>query len=110
MIRPSVDRYMARVRSGTYTCFDLTREVWLDLTGHDLNLIFENGITATAMRHFSRIQKPVSPCLALLYRPRFDPHIGVYIDGRILHLGARGVQFSMPDVVKMGFPEIIYYV
>jgi hypothetical protein len=52
---------------------------------------------------------PESPSLVMMRSRRATPHIGVYLNGRILHLRQRGAIFEPVIYATMGFSNIGYY-
>lgn len=98
----------------TYNCWDLTREVWLRLTGQVLNMLFVTARTAGEVAEaekaqYREIPEAVSPCIALFQRDRFIPHVGVYLNGRVLHIRRAGVQYSTIEVASFGFTSTRFY-
>lgn len=117
----SVDRWLAhRHRGDAYNCLHFARDVWLDETGEDLRdrlglLLAAStaerriGRAREGVRAFRRLERPEDPCLVLMRRPRSEPHAGVYLRGRVLHLTERGAEFHEPAVASRGFTEVEYY-
>ncbi len=112
----SVDKYFNKVYiHNKYTCHNFADEVWQDLTGKSfgpkLLEFLDKGKTYPEMRkQFIRLSEAVGPCIALM-KPRagHSNHVGIYLRGRILHLGELGVKFQTPDVAIIGYREIRYY-
>lgn len=112
----SVDNYFqAEYVPRKYTCHNFADDVWHDITGRcfgqDLIDLLDKGKTFPGMRkRFVRLQHPVDPCIAL-FKPRAgnDNHVGVYLRGRILHLGETGVKFQTLDTAIIGYREIRFY-
>lgn len=116
----SIDRFLAaRYRYGKYECLDFARDVWLWATGEDLSDRLGELISAGSgrriarsrneVRAFCKLSAPVDPCLVLMRRPRSQPHAGVYLRGRVLHLTERGAEFHAPALASRGFTEVSYY-
>ena len=113
------DLLLKRFNIREYNCWDLTREVWLRLTGQDLGSpslthysIGEFGevIDNWDGTRFLEITKPKEPCIVLMQRPRHMPHVGVLFKGRVLHIRRAGVQYVPPEVASLGFTSVRYYV
>jgi hypothetical protein len=113
-----VDPYLSRVyRKGFYTCLEFTAEVWKDITGEDIGdrlpilrvASAERRITPSDLRRFERLTAPVSPCIALIRRPKAVPHMGVFLRGNILHLNDMGASFQSPQFAGLGFTTMTYY-
>jgi len=114
----SVDPYLSRVyRKSRYTCLEFTVEVWKDITGEDIGerlrvlhlASADRRITPSDLRRFQRLANPVSPCIALMRRPKAVPHMGVFLRGNILHLNDMGASFQCPRFAGMGFKTVSYY-
>ncbi len=113
----SVDPFLDREQSRTYNCFDFVRETWLALTGEDISAKLTGLVgafasrraTVSGIRGFQRLLEPESPCFAVMQRFRFVPHIGIYLDGRILHLTNKGAQFQPLVVARQYFISVKYY-
>jgi hypothetical protein len=114
----SVDGFLDREQSKGYNCLDFTREVWLAMTGEDLaerlpglaNAFRQRRRPVKAVKGFRLLAQPVAPCLVVMQRSRFVPHIGIYFEDRILHLTDRGVQFQPLIVARQYFLSVKYYV
>lgn len=114
----SVDPYLDREHRGDdYNCMHFARDVWKDLTGKDIGLRLKalhdpaevRKARAGDLKAFEKLDRPISPCLALMRRPRTAPHIGIYLRRRILHLNENGVRFEMPYLAMLPFKTIGYY-
>lgn len=118
----SVDQYLSRrYDRKNYHCLHFVAEVWQAETGEDVNERLEVLLGAVAgggkrhslqrqhVRAFTRLRGPVSPCFALMERPGFEPHVGLYIRGRILHITERGVEFFPPSLAARNFTSVKYY-
>lgn len=111
-----VNKYLSRCfKRGRYNCFDFAREVWAELTGRDLGhqtpaTEVEYGEKAIAVAgELQTLDRPVSPCLVLLMSPRREPHVGVYYEGKVLHLNERGAYYMPLDLITVGYPSVNYY-
>jgi hypothetical protein len=112
----SIDKFLGKMPSKTYNCLDVAREVWLHICGEDITARFPSPISGKhlsleALRtiRFEQLREPVSPCFVLMRRFRLSPHIGVYLDGRIIHLTSYGVQFQLPELATMFSSSVRYY-
>lgn len=113
----SVDRFLDRIPRPGYNCLDFTREVWLAMTGQDITgsltrltgRFVDRKATLSGIRAFTRLTEPSSPCLVVMQRLRFVPHLGIFIDGRILHMHSRGVEFQPLSVASIYFQTLKYY-
>lgn len=107
----------------TYNCWDFIRDVWFDHCGVDLGKRTPDSATAQAFKAafmgqefdvhnqiVTQIQHPEDPCLVYLARPGCLSHVGVLVQGRLLHLRPRGnVVHEDIELATIGFPEIRFY-
>lgn len=113
----SIDRFLDRRQTRTYNCLDFCREVWLAMTGEDVTAkltrlvgeFAQRKATLSGVRGFQRLDEPINPCFVVFQRKGFTPHIGVYLDRRILHLHERGVEFQPLIVAQSYFNTVRYY-
>jgi hypothetical protein len=113
----SIDRYLGRRWSPAYDCLAFAAEVWRDLTGEDLRgrldgLFVPAAQREPALRHFrafERLLEPLDPCLVLMRRPRSEPHLGVYIRGKVLHLDGAGAKHVLLGLTALSFPRLEFF-
>ena len=95
-----------------YNCLSFAADVWLELTGKDdlrkASSFFPQGEGQKAKSVFRRIDKPVSPCLAL-FKSKREHHIGVWHEGRVLHLSDNGAVYQFLDVIMLSFDSVRFY-
>lgn len=113
-----VDPYLQKtLNTRTYNCWNFVQEVWRDLTGVDLgnqtpsdHSIESYKKTAVAFSAtLEKISEVQDPCIVLMLRDRVQPHIGVYYNGRLLHLNARGAEYRPVDQVTASYTSVQYY-
>jgi hypothetical protein len=117
MMAISVDRFLDRMPRPGYNCLDFTREVWLALTGQDITERLTGLVgdfacrkaTVSGVKGFKRLQTPSSPCFVVMQRTKFVPHIGIFLNGRMLHMSNKGVQYMPIEVARAYFTGIRYY-
>ena len=114
----SVDAYLGRAyERGRYDCLHFARDVWRDATGEDLGVRLDGLLGRTADRHvqprhvraFRRLDGFRDPCIVLMHGPRRDPHVGVFLRGRVLHLREEGSAFDPVEVATFGFSQVRCY-
>lgn len=96
-----------RERAAAYDCAAYAAEVWERLTGDDVrpHLV---GL-ARPSGYFQRIAAPVEPCLVLMRRGRVAAHVGVFVRGRVQHLG-RGAPIRQPlGLASLGYTTVRFY-
>lgn len=114
----SVDKYLhLTYDKRAFNCAHFVALVWLELTGQDIGPNVaglarpraERHVSIAPLRTFKRLQQPTSPCIVMLNRPRTEPHIGVYLRGKVLHITQSGVAFDFVEVAASGFKDVRYY-
>jgi len=98
-----IDRFLDRIRTKDYNCFAFVIEVWRELYGEDIQQ------RITSLRNFKRLERPVSPCFVLMQHLNHEPHVGIYIDRRVLHLSTKGVEYQPLNVVSFFYQTIRFY-
>jgi hypothetical protein len=102
-----------------YTCMHFADEVWQHVTGEGLSDRLgallgppeARRFTKAQRTAFTRLERPVSPCVAIMQSgaPGASPHVGIYLEGRILHITKEGVEFLFPEFAARGFKTVRYY-
>lgn len=94
-----IDSLFGRQWKKGYTCHEFACEAWELITGEKLEL-----------GNRKEIKKPLSPCIVFLYNnERSDSHVGVFYNGKVLHLSARGVQHIPLEFLTMSFRKVSFY-
>lgn len=89
---------MSKRWSHNYTCNHFASDVWQAL---------KMGAIKSAQ---TKLDKPESPCIVYLSNSeKQDSHIGIFIDGKVLHLGLREVQYIDLDLFKIAFRNVSFY-
>lgn len=114
----NIDKYLSKTfKYKTYNCYDFVREVWLELTGKDLgaqtpSVSDVQSYTEKALQvanTLERLDQPADPSIVLLQRSRIEPHIGVYVGGKVLHLTRTGAYYMSLSQVTPGYPTVSFY-
>jgi hypothetical protein len=95
------------------------REVWLESFGEDVGLKLTAFLGSVSQRHIAvsdvkkcvRLDVPVDPCFVLL-QPEIRqtlPHVGIWHQGRVLHLGAKGAEFMLLHLVVRRYRKVSYF-
>jgi hypothetical protein len=114
----NIDKYLGKTfRHGKYNCYDFVREIWLELKGVDLGAQTpeEPGVVSYTNKalqvanNLVRLESPEDPSIVLFQRARLEPHIGVYVSGRVLHLNRKGAYYMHLDQVSTGYPTVTFY-
>lgn len=117
---PSVDPLLSRTPRTDYNCLDFATEAWAHLTGDagvldrlaalNAGIHAEDGrVVLSAVRGFRKLEQPMSPCFVVMQRSKTQPHIGVYHNGRVLHLKENGVEYQPLAVARRYFTKIGFY-
>lgn len=114
----SIDAFFNRKYDrNNYNCAHFVCEVWESITGEDLTHKLAGFLRSpddrravlSDLRVFKRLDRPESPCLALMQRRGSAPHVGLFVRGRVLHIHEMGVEFQPIDVASRGFEKIGFY-
>lgn len=114
----SIDKfYRRKYNSDNYNCAHFVCEVWEHLTQNKITEQMQGFLLPVAnrrapfslRREFTRLLTPESPCIALMLRPGYASHVGIFIDGKIFHIRKTGVEYQPVDVASFGFKTIRYY-
>ena len=114
----SIDPYLTRTYDeDKYNCLHLIVEAWLGLYNQDIRARLDQLTAARAHRRpdwalkrgFRILRAPVEPCLVVMRRPSVQPHIGLYLRGRVLHINELGVEFQPLDVASRGYKTTRFY-
>jgi hypothetical protein len=116
-----LDDYVDRVFDlRRMNCWHFARDVWRDITSVDLGdltptqlapaRLAETATAHAASARFRRIVPRTEPCLVLAERPRWMPHIGVLLRGRVLNLSRDGVRHQSIASFAIGFQTLGFFV
>lgn len=97
-----IDQWLYKRRSKGYDCAAFAAEVL------DVPISCLQG-TLCARSGWRAVPVPSEGSLALL-RPKIGPpHVGIYTQGGVLHLGAKQAMFQPLSVIKRDFKKINFY-
>lgn len=88
LLRPLIRK---RFIDGKYECLHFAIEAWHCLTGCDLKGILV--VDKSSIKAFETLREPSKLCLVLMQAPFVRPHLGVWIDNKVLHLTKSGVEY-----------------
>lgn len=112
-----IDQYFNRkYDSKEYNCAHFVTEVWRNIKGVDVSLAlgcFMAGIYArcasfNSLRNVILLSKPENPCL-IYFQAAHRSHVGIWLDGRVLHIGPGGVQYIPLEVAALGFKKVRFF-
>lgn len=100
-----------------YNCAHFVAEAWEHETGQDIRerligFLFppsDRFVPFALRRAFVSLDRPQSPCIVLMRQPRREPHVGIWIRGKVFHITESGPQFQPLDVATLGFLIVRFY-
>ena len=102
------DHLLSKTYQPGYTCYEFACEAWLHIADENLSERMQSFLNGSGA--FVPLHEPESPCITFFYRNDKSPtHVGLFIDGRILHLGFRGAQYAPMDLLMTTFKEVRFY-
>lgn len=105
--------------NSTYNCCHFVQDVWEHLTGIDISLNMtgftkdkkNRNVTLSHMKIYKECKFPKNPSIVYMQHRSLPPHVGIYINGKILHITEKNnVQYTPLSVAAMGFSKIRYFV
>lgn len=101
----------------TYNCAHFTCDLWELITGYNLSnnlgsLLLpplKRSVRGLKSKVFDKLNQPVSPCLVLFSNSINSTHIGVFINGRVMHISKQGVRYETLYDAKIGFSKVRFY-
>ena len=109
------DLYDKTYHARDYNCAHFVCDAWMILTGRDITEIMEGFLlTARTARQSLRrdlkiLRLPESPCIALMTSHVADPHVGLYLNRKIIDITTAGVRMTPVDVASVLHQRIGYY-
>lgn len=111
------DLFSKSYNEQNYNCAHFVIDAWLEFTGNDISTCMEGFLSPPKMRRarahslatWKRLEVPSSPCIALFQACRRHPHVGIFLDGRILHLTENGVSWNRIEDAMLCFNRVRFY-
>lgn len=93
-----------------YCCEHFLIDAYRHYTGIDISnkLLTSGFFCASNLRQFVPITEPKQHTI-VLFRDKGKAHVGLWIDGRVLHLEPHGVVWQSLNIVMQGFERVAYY-
>lgn len=109
--------YNKQYNENNYNCAHFVRDAWLILKGEELSTGLAGLLAGPRMREvsahslaaFEALSDPQSPCLALFRAFGRDPHVGIWLNGKVLHLTENGVNYIQLEDVMVCFNQVRFY-
>ena len=96
--------------ASSYCCEHFVIDAYRHYTGIDLtNKLLTSGFfNASNLRQFVPVTEPRQHTI-VLFRDKGKAHVGLWLDGRVLHLEPHGVVWQSLNIVMQGFERVAYY-
>lgn len=114
----NTDKYLLKIFDiENYNCWDFIRDIWLELTRVDIGKRTPVNISKRSIKEnfetgeleFKKISSPVSPCIVLFKNDKLTPHVGVFLNNKVLHLKNNGPRYEDLTIASIGFNNIGFY-
>ena len=94
----------------SYCCEHFLIDAYKHYTGIDLapKLLTNGFFKAPNIKNFDPVNEPKQHTI-VMFRNQGKAHVGLWLDGRVLHLEPHGVVWQTIDIVKQGFERVLYY-
>lgn len=93
-----------------YCCEHFLIDAYRYYTGIDISnkLLTSGFFCASNLRQFVPVTEPRQHTI-VLFRDKGKAHVGLWLDGRVLHLEPHGVVWQSLNIVMQGFERVTYY-
>ena len=93
-----------------YCCEHFLIDAYKHYTGIDISnkLLTSGFFCASNLRQFAPVTEPRQHTI-VLFRDKGKAHVGLWLDGRVLHLEPHGVVWQSLNIVMQGFERVAYY-
>lgn len=93
-----------------YCCEHFLIDAYRYYTGIDISdkLLTSGFFCASNLRQFIPVTEPKQHTI-VLFRGKGKAHVGLWVDGRVLHLEPHGVVWQSLNIVMQGFERVTYY-
>ena len=109
--------FQKRYDASTYNCAHFLRDSWLSVTGEDLSIVLSGFLSPKEdrapdrklLRRFERLENAVSPCVVMMRHGVARPHVGMFLEGRLLQIQENGVTWLPLQIATAGYPNVRFY-
>lgn len=93
-----------------YCCEHFLIDAYKHYTGKDISnrLLTSGFFNASNLRQFMPVTEPTQHTI-VLFRDKGKAHVGLWLDGRVLHLEPHGVVWQSLNIVMQGFERVVFY-
>jgi len=94
-----------------YCCEHFLIDAYRHYTGIDLapKLLTRGFFSAWNIRNFDPVDAPKQHTIVMFRNRSGKTHVGLWIDGRVLHLEPHGVVWQSLDYIKRDFDRVVFY-
>lgn len=111
------DFHEKRYDGSKYNCAHFVSDVWKHMTGNDIRGVMTGFLLPPKQRSakmglrssFVRLPFPETPSIVLMTRLNQEPHVGVYIEGKVFHIKREGVEYVPLEIATLGFDKVRFY-
>jgi hypothetical protein len=106
------DLYAREYHPKHYHCAHWAADAWEAITGENVRpqlLAVTDRVRRGVLGALKPIDRARSPCVVIMHRARSTPHVGIYLEGHIVHMTPTGVKGDDPARACTGFTRIRYY-
>lgn len=115
----STDKFLSRVyHPSRYNCAHFVCEVWEHLKGPGMADALRGFLCAPSerrailqdLRRLVILDKPEDPCVVFMQANNGRTHVGLWHDGRVLHLPERGRPcYQALKIASLGFRRVRFF-
>tara|TARA_R110002020_G_scaffold459770_1_gene677964 strand:+ start:1532 stop:1858 length:327 start_codon:yes stop_codon:yes gene_type:complete len=94
-----------------YCCEHFLIDAYKHYTGIDISnkLLTSGFFKAPNIKNFDPVSEPKQYTIVMFRNRSGQTHVGLCIDGRVLHLEPQGVVWQTLNIVEQGFERVTYY-
>ena len=104
-------------RSDTYNCVDFVIDASKVLFQQDIGTVLESLTSSDSppypkyctRRRFVKVHPTATEGIILFHNKPSSPHVGLLVEGRVLHLGQKGVQCVDKEILMVEFTSYSCY-
>lgn len=100
----SLDFFLDKTWSESYTCFDFACDVFNHV--NNTNITKQSLVERNELKEIHNIE---DKCFALLSNNIGVDHVGVIINGKIIHLAPTGAQMVSLDILRLHFRSVRFF-
>lgn len=100
-----------RYDADKYCCEHFLIDAYKHYTGKDISnkLLTSGFFKAPNIKNFDPVSEPRQYTIVMFRNRSGQTHVGLWLDGRVLHLEPHGVVWQPLDYIKRDFDRVIFY-